>query len=124
MLIAPAGEPIDAPGNHIEGGVIVDTSFIGVSTQYVVRMPWGQEIAVYEQNTGARPVMAPGTVGLGLHGGATPFDPAQYYVVNDGRLHCGLVAVQWCLVDHPPGSGFVCVPGSHKAAFAPPETAV
>ncbi|MEP9381086.1 ABC transporter ATP-binding protein [Nocardioides sp. KR10-350] len=62
VLIAPAGEPIDAPGNHIEGGVIVDTSFIGVSTQYVVKMPWGQEIAVYEQNTGARPVMAPGTV--------------------------------------------------------------
>jgi spermidine/putrescine transport system ATP-binding protein len=61
VLIAPAGDPIDAPGNHMEGGVITDTSFIGVSTQYLVEMPWGQEIMVFEQNTGARGVMAPGT---------------------------------------------------------------
>ena len=66
-------------------------------------------------------VMAPGTSGLGLHGGATPFDPAQYYVVRGGSIHCGLVAVQWALVDHPPGAGgFCCVPGSHKAAFPLP----
>ena len=75
-------------------------------------------------------VMAPGTAGLALHGGGTPFDPAQFYVVNGGRISCGLVAVQWCLVDHPPGDGgFTCVPGSHKASFArpdptPPELAV
>ena len=67
-------------------------------------------------------VMAPGTSGLGLHGGATPFDPAQYYLVRDGRIRCGLVAVQWALVDHPAGGGgFCCVPGSHKAGFAFPE---
>ena len=66
-------------------------------------------------------VMAPGTSGLGLHGGATPFDPAQYYVTRGGRIHCGLVAAQWALVDHPPGGGgFCCVPGSHKAAFELP----
>ena len=29
-------------------------SFIGVSTQYLVRMPWGQELTVFEQNSGAR----------------------------------------------------------------------
>jgi hypothetical protein len=67
-------------------------------------------------------VMAPGTAGLSLHGGGTPFDPAQFYVVNDGRISCGLVAVQWCLVDHPPGAGgFTCVPGSHKTSFALPD---
>jgi hypothetical protein len=67
-------------------------------------------------------VMAPGTGGLGLHGGGTPFDPAQFYVVNGGRVSCGLVAVQWCLVDHPPGAGgFRCVPGSHKASFPLPD---
>jgi ectoine hydroxylase-related dioxygenase (phytanoyl-CoA dioxygenase family) len=66
-------------------------------------------------------VMAQGTAGLGLHGGGTPFDPAQYYVVRSGAIHTGLVAVQWSLVDHPAGSGgFCCVPGSHKAAFTPP----
>ena len=67
-------------------------------------------------------VMAPGTSGLGLHGGASPFDPAQYYVSRSGRIHCGLVAAQWALVDHPAGAGgFCCVPGSHKAAYPLPH---
>ena len=47
-------------------------------------------------------VMAPGTDGLGLHGGATPHDPAQFYSVRDGEIFNGLVAVQWALVDHDP----------------------
>ena len=34
--------------------MVTDVSFIGVSTQYLVRMPWGQELTVFEQNTGAR----------------------------------------------------------------------
>ena len=54
VLIADVGESIDAPGNSIPGGVVTDVSFIGVSTQYLVRMPWGQEIQVFEQNTGRR----------------------------------------------------------------------
>ena len=61
VLVAPAGEPIDAPGNHFTGGTIVDTSFIGVSTQYILRTAWGQELSAFEQNTGARGVLAPGT---------------------------------------------------------------
>lgn len=61
VLVAPAGEDIDAPGSHFTGATIVSTSFIGVSTQYVVRTAWGQEIAAFEQNTGARGVMPPGT---------------------------------------------------------------
>lgn len=61
VLVAPAGEPIDAPGNHFTGGVIVDASFIGVSIQYVVRTAWGQELTAFEQNTGARGVLPPGT---------------------------------------------------------------
>jgi spermidine/putrescine transport system ATP-binding protein len=32
-----------------------------VSTQYLVRMPWDEELTVFEQNTGARPVFPPGT---------------------------------------------------------------
>lgn len=61
VLIAPAGEPIDAPGNHMTGAVITDVSFIGVSTQYLVRMPWGQELMVFEQNTGVRGILPVGT---------------------------------------------------------------
>ncbi len=61
VLIAPEGEPIDAPGNHMQGGVVTDVSFVGVSTQYLVRMPWGQELMSFEQNTGARGIIARGT---------------------------------------------------------------
>ena len=54
VLIGDEGEALDAPGNTIPGGVVTDVSFVGVSTQYLVRMPWGQEIQVFEQNTGRR----------------------------------------------------------------------
>jgi len=54
VLIAELGHDIDAPGNSIAGGVVSDVSFVGVSTQYLVRMPWGQELQVFEQNTGRR----------------------------------------------------------------------
>jgi len=54
VLIGEVGEALDAPGNTIPGGVVSDVSFVGVSTQYLVRMPWGQELQVFEQNTGRR----------------------------------------------------------------------
>jgi len=60
VLIAPSGEPIGVPGNHFAGAVVTDVCFIGVSTQYVVRMPWGQDLTVFEQNTGKRSVIPPG----------------------------------------------------------------
>ncbi len=67
--------------------------------------------------------MAHGSAGLGLHGGGTPHDPAQYYRVEAGRMFNGLVAAQWALVDHRPGDGgFGCIPGSHRASFPlPPD---
>jgi len=42
--------------NVLAPGVVTDVSFAGVSTQYLVRMPWDQELTVFEQNTGAHPV--------------------------------------------------------------------
>jgi spermidine/putrescine transport system ATP-binding protein len=50
-LVEEGGE---GAGNRIPGGVVADVSFVGVSTQYLVRMPWGQEVMVFEQNTGVR----------------------------------------------------------------------
>lgn len=61
VLIAEAGQPIDAPGDVITGGYVTDVSFVGVSTQYMVRMPWDQELMVFEQNTGARRMIPVGT---------------------------------------------------------------
>jgi spermidine/putrescine transport system ATP-binding protein len=46
--------------NRLTGGVVTDVSFVGVSTQYLVRMPWGQELMVFEQNTGQRPSYSSG----------------------------------------------------------------
>ena len=60
VLIGEEGEALDAPGNTIPGGVVTDVSFFGVSTQYLVRMPWGQELEVFEQNTGRRRLFRPG----------------------------------------------------------------
>jgi spermidine/putrescine transport system ATP-binding protein len=60
VLIGDEGENLDAPGNTIPGGVISDVSFVGVATQYLVRMPWGQELQVFEQNTGRRRIFRPG----------------------------------------------------------------
>src|SRR3954447_6612036 len=42
-----------APGeNRLTGGRVVDASFSGVSTQYLVRLPWGQHAVVFAQNLG------------------------------------------------------------------------
>jgi spermidine/putrescine transport system ATP-binding protein len=60
VLIGDEGEALDAPGNTIPGGVVTDVSFVGVSTQYLVRMPWGQELQVFEQNTGRRRIFRHG----------------------------------------------------------------
>jgi spermidine/putrescine transport system ATP-binding protein len=38
--------------NRLVGGIVADASFTGVSTQYLVRMPWGQELTVFAQNLG------------------------------------------------------------------------
>jgi spermidine/putrescine transport system ATP-binding protein len=46
--------------NVLSGGRVTDVSFVGVSTQYLVAMPWGQELMVFEQNTGQRPQFANG----------------------------------------------------------------
>ena len=60
VLIGDEGEALDAPGNTIPGGVITDVSFTGVSTSYLVKMPWGQELMVFEQNTGRRKLFRTG----------------------------------------------------------------
>jgi spermidine/putrescine transport system ATP-binding protein len=54
-------EHADGAHNVLSGGVVTDASFTGVSTQYLVRLPWGQEIMVFAQNLGVGGVLVPGT---------------------------------------------------------------
>jgi spermidine/putrescine transport system ATP-binding protein len=37
-------------GRNTLTGVVTDASFVGVSTQYLVATPWGQELIAFEQN--------------------------------------------------------------------------
>ena len=62
--------------NVIRGGVVTDASFTGVSTQYLVRLPWGQEVMVFAQNLGGGGVVPVGsTVSLS-------FDPAHTFALG------------------------------------------
>ncbi len=73
IQLAAAGE---APaGRNCLDGVVTDTSFIGVSTQYLVRMPWGQELMVFAQNIGSG-LLAAGT-NVSLH-----WDPAHTFALD------------------------------------------
>lgn len=51
--IRPEKISIERPeDNSLGGGIITDISFVGVSTQFQIQMPWGQELSVFEQNDG------------------------------------------------------------------------
>jgi len=58
-ISAHADRPGDDQGK-LRGGIVSDVSFVGVSTQYLVRMPWGQELSVFEQNTGEHSLFSSG----------------------------------------------------------------
>ena len=54
--ITLADRPI--PAANVIPGVVTDASYIGVSTQYLVKTAWAEELMVFEQNllnSGARP---------------------------------------------------------------------
>jgi spermidine/putrescine transport system ATP-binding protein len=54
IFASEAGSEDHEDANVLTGGRVTDVSFVGVSTQYLVAMPWDQEIMVFEQNTGQR----------------------------------------------------------------------
>ncbi len=78
IRVVPAGEAAEEGFNSLAGGVVTDASFTGVSTQYLVRMPWNQEIMVFAQNVGVGRLLSPGTQ-VELR-----WDPAHTFAL-DGR---------------------------------------
>ena len=67
--------------------------------------------------------MRAGTEQLRLHGGATPYDPPEFYHYNNGEMFNGLTVVSWNLTASGPGLGGFCgVPGSHKANIRCPDS--
>jgi ectoine hydroxylase-related dioxygenase (phytanoyl-CoA dioxygenase family) len=57
-----------------------------------------------------------------LHGGGTPYDPAQYYHYRNERMYNGLIVVSYALTDANAGDGGFCgIPGSHKSNIPAPH---
>jgi spermidine/putrescine transport system ATP-binding protein len=51
LQLAAGGETVPA-GRQSVTGVVSDSSYVGVSTQYLVRTAWGTELAVFAPNSG------------------------------------------------------------------------
>jgi spermidine/putrescine transport system ATP-binding protein len=76
IRIGAEDEKVPDGQNVLRGGIVTDASFTGVSTQYLVQLPWGQEVMVFAQNLGGGGRVALGsTVTLS-------FDPAHAFALN------------------------------------------
>jgi spermidine/putrescine transport system ATP-binding protein len=52
----------EAPTHHNQvRGVLTDTCYAGVSTEYLLKTPWGQEMSVFSANAAAGEPLSPGT---------------------------------------------------------------
>ena len=62
------------------------------------------------------------SAGARLHHGPSMFEDGIYYFVRNQKIHSGLVAIQYSLIDtsiHV--NHFCCIPGSHRGNFPVPE---
>jgi spermidine/putrescine transport system ATP-binding protein len=76
IRLAEHGDGGAAGDNALPGAVVTDASFTGVSTQYLVRTPWAQELMVFAQNVGMGGVLRPGTT-VDLH-----WEPAHTFALD------------------------------------------
>lgn len=73
----------DAGANHMRG-VVTDASFTGVATQYLVRMPWGRDLMVVQQNDGSARARVGENVTLS-------WDPGREFVLDAAQDdHAGI----------------------------------
>jgi spermidine/putrescine transport system ATP-binding protein len=52
LRLAASADDVPAGHQHVPG-VVTDSSYVGVSSQYLVRTGWGTELSVFAPNTGA-----------------------------------------------------------------------
>jgi len=60
VRLALPGEETPAAHNQVRG-VLTDTCYAGVSTEYLLKTPWGQEMSVFSANAAAGEPLSPGT---------------------------------------------------------------
>ena len=65
-----------ADGENSLTGVVTDASYMGVSTQYLVRLPWDQEVSVFAQNLSTAGPMSVGDPAV-LH-----WEPAHTFALD------------------------------------------
>jgi spermidine/putrescine transport system ATP-binding protein len=81
-----AGDSPAHEGHNVVEGTITDTSFVGVSTQYLVQTRWGQELIAFEQNLSSSHPRTGEHVRVG-------WDPAHSFGLSgDDSLNAGLDA--------------------------------
>jgi spermidine/putrescine transport system ATP-binding protein len=51
-LVLPGSTDVGSDAGNRLSGVVTDASFTGLATNYLVRLPWGQELMVVQQNDG------------------------------------------------------------------------
>lgn len=62
------------------------------------------------------------SAGARLHHGPAMFEDGIYYFVQNQKIHSGLVAIQYSLIDASIRvNHFFCIPGSHRGNFPIPE---
>ncbi|WP_327373876.1 ABC transporter ATP-binding protein [Streptomyces sp. NBC_01216] len=90
ISLTPADDAASVPdGRNRVTGRIADSSFIGVSTQYVVNSPAGAELQVYEQNVDRRAGLVPGAEVV-LH-----WDPVHTFGLDaDQDIDAGVETVE------------------------------
>jgi spermidine/putrescine transport system ATP-binding protein len=94
-LIGPASG--DSAGHDPDNqltGIVVDASFTGLATNYLVHLPWGQEIMVVQQNDGTRSAVRGAQVTLGWapeHGFALSADQDAHAGAQDQADDSGAV---------------------------------
>ena len=54
LVIQPQGKPGNDADDLLSTAVVVEANYSGVSTDYILEMPWGQRLICFEQNTGRR----------------------------------------------------------------------
>ena len=68
---------------------------------------------LHSSQDGSVSLLAGGSGAGGFHAG---YDPHDYQVDTQGKVHSKMLNVVWMLTDNGPGDGeMVVIPGSHKA---------
>jgi spermidine/putrescine transport system ATP-binding protein len=75
LRLTAAGTAVPVGDQYVEG-VVTDSSYVGVSTQYLVRTAWGTELSVFAPNTGAN---GPLPVGADV---VVHWDPAHAFLLD------------------------------------------